>query len=160
MSTPHLPALAFALCLGFGAPLAYAADAAGLIQAGEQAWEAGDTAAAQQQFEQAVAEFPDSFAAANRLAGFYLMQQRYKDSVAHYQTAIGLQPDTSQASKAFIGMGMAYLHLNNPWLARAAFKEALQREPQRQEKLAPIMADLEQKIAALERAQQDAASGH
>jgi len=116
------------------------------LQKGETLWLAGDLTQAQQQFEQAVQHYPKNATAHSKLAGFFLVQNDYQNSIKHYQQSISLQTDAApERTKAFIGLGLAYLHSERSKLAIAALEEALRLEPQRQTQLNPLINKLRDK---------------
>jgi len=75
-----------------------------------------------------------------RLAGAFVAQGNFSSAIGVYQQAIGLDPNNA---KAFIGLGIAYLHGGNKPLARAALQEAIRLEPGRETQLAPVIAALD-----------------
>lgn len=79
-----------------------------------------------------------------RLAGFQLSRQQTTDCIINYQKVISQEPKNS---KAWIGLGLAYLHSSRAPLARAAFEEAIRVDPARKEKLAPLIAKLDERKA-------------
>jgi Flp pilus assembly protein TadD len=76
-----------------------------------------------------------------RVGGMLLLKQEYAAAVNRFQTAIGLDPDND--GEAFIGLGIAYVHLGQYGPARAALKEARRLKPQ-------AAADLDQLVAWLD----------
>ena len=103
---------------------------------------------AQQAFEAAVKAEPASVPARLRLAGFQLSQQQMEACIANYKQVIGQEPKNS---KAWIGLGMAFLHISQPENARAAFDEAIRADPSRKEQLALLLAKLDEKAKQLPR---------
>ena len=71
-----------------------------------------------------------------RLGGMYLMQQQYADAINSFQRSITL--DVGQA-RAFVGMGMAYLHTGRHSLARAALEEARRIKPELSDDIEPVL---------------------
>ncbi len=110
-----------------------------LIAQGTHWLEQGQFDRARQAFEAAAQAEPRSVAAHMKLAGVNLAQNHSDAAIAHYQRVIGLDP---KQAKAFIGLGIAYLHKGNKSLTRAAFAEAIRLEPEREAQLAPIIAEL------------------
>ena len=45
-------------------------------------------------------------------------------------------------SRAFIGMGLSYIHLNRTALAQAALEEALRIDPSKEEQVRPLLEKL------------------
>jgi len=132
----QLPGLLALLC----SLAAQAGTAADFLTQADRYWAEGKLVQAQQCFESAIAEEPDSVPVRLRLAGFQLAQQQIAASIGNYQTAISKEPDNS---KAWIGLGLAYLHSSRAELARAAFAEAVRVDPSRKEKIAPLIAKLD-----------------
>jgi Tfp pilus assembly protein PilF len=116
-----------------------------LLQQADTAWAAGDVETAEARFKDAVAGAADGTAEL-RLGGFYLSQNRLADSVTSFQAALsaGL-PDARLQSRAFLGMGIAYLHSGKTSLARAAFNEASQIDPARAAEIQPLLEELDKK---------------
>lgn len=129
--------LAGALLCSFAAA---AGTASRLVDEADKLWAEGKLPQAQARFEAAVAAEPDAAPVRLRLAGFQLAQQQTSASIASYQQVISQEASNS---KAWIGLGLAYLHSGRRELARAALAEAIRVDPSRQEKLAPLIAKLE-----------------
>ena len=110
------------------------------IVTADRLWTEGKLDDAQKAFEAAVAAEPASAEIRLRLAGFQLSRQQTTACITNYQKVISQEPKNS---KAWIGLGMAYLHSSRAPLARAAFEEAVRVDPTRKEKLAPLIAKLE-----------------
>ncbi len=119
---------------------AAAGSASPLVDEADRLWAEGKLPQAQARFEAAVAAEPNTTAVRLRLAGFQLAQQQTSASIANYQQAISQEPTNS---KAWIGLGLAYLHSGQRNLARAAFAEAVRVDPSREEKIAPLIAKLD-----------------
>lgn len=131
------------LIIGAACSLAVGAESpADLLAKADRLWAEGKLDQAQQGFEAAARLEPVSAATLLRLAGFQLGRQKVSESIATYQKAISLDPKNSAA---WIGLGLAYLHRSAPELARAAFDEAIRVDPSRKEKLAPLLAKLDEK---------------
>ncbi len=111
--------------LGLSAEL----DAEALIEQGNRQSQSGDLDAAFSSYLQAVGKDPKSVDAHFKLAGLQLVRRDYTSSIKSFQTVIGLAPDNANA---FVGLGMAYLHLGSYGMARAALQEALRRDPSKQ----------------------------
>ena len=129
--------LAAALLCSFAAA---AGSASPLVDEADRLWAEGKLPQAQARFEAAVAAQPNAAAVRLRLAGFQLAQQQTSASIANYQQVIS-QDGTN--SKAWIGLGLAYMHSGRRELARAAFAEAIRVDPSREEKIAPLIAKLD-----------------
>jgi len=97
----------------------------------------GDIQGALRIYEALSREHPDSAEAFAHLGGMQLLDQRYRDAVQSFQQAISLG---DQEARAFIGMGMAYLHLGQLGPARAAFVEAQNRGNAKPEEIDDIIA--------------------
>lgn len=119
---------------------ARAETASGLLAKGDTYWAANQFDLAQQSFEAAAAAEPRSAATLLRLAGFQLSRQQLSASVGTYKRVISLD---AKNARAWMGMGIAYLHVGNRELARASFSEAVRIEPKRQDKLGPLIAKLD-----------------
>jgi tetratricopeptide (TPR) repeat protein len=107
----------------------------GLVIQGDKQWANGRLDDARKSFEQAVAANPGSVAARMKLGGFQLASRSYSPAIETYQKTISL--DATNA-KAWIGLGMAYLHTGQQDLSRAAFAEAIRVEPARKAQLAQL----------------------
>ena len=124
------------LCLSFAG--AVRADAtSSLLAKGYQQWSAGHLDQAAKSYEQAVKADSRSVEAHMKLAGLYIARKDYSASTREYHRVIGLDPKNA---KAWIGLGIAYLHSGDKSLTRAAWEEALRLEPGRREQLAPLLA--------------------
>lgn len=115
--------------------------AAELIANGTRLLEQGKVESAQKAFEAATKADPRSVDAYMKLAGVNIAQNNFVAAIGIYKRAIGLDPNNA---KAFIGLGISYLHSGDKSLTRAALEEALRIEPKRKEQLAPIMALLDE----------------
>lgn len=122
----------------------FAETAAQSLAKADQFWADGKLDDAQKAFEAAAAADPASTDARLRLAGFQLSRQQTTACIANYQKVISQEPKNS---RAWIGLGMAYLHSSRAPLARAAFEEAIRVDPARKEKLAPLIARLDERNA-------------
>lgn len=80
-----------------------------------------------------------------RVAGMLLLKQDYAQAIERFQTAIGLDPQHS--AEAFIGLGLAYLHLGQYGPARAALNEARLRKPASAPDLDELLAWLDARNA-------------
>jgi Flp pilus assembly protein TadD len=128
---------------------------AGLVQAEadlETAFETGleraDGLAREGQVDSALAAYralsdrqPDSAVVRTRAGGMLLLKRQYAEAVRSFQVAIGLDPENS--GEAFVGLGIAYLHLGQYGPARAALTEARRLKP-------GSAADLDQLVAWLD----------
>jgi Flp pilus assembly protein TadD len=115
-------------CLIAGAAVAAQSDTPvdieALLTQGDQAWEQGKMQEAEQVFRRAMDAAPDSPLPLIRLGGLQLSQQRYSESLSSYQAVLSLDPDDQTLGRAYLGMGLAYLHTGDPDLAREAFTQA------------------------------------
>lgn len=137
---PFVRLLVLLLCvLGLNLVARAEGRASELIAQGTQWLEQGQLERARQAFEAAAQADPRSVPAHMKLAGVNLAQNRSDAAIAHYQRVIGLDPNQA---KAFIGLGIAYLHKGDKSLTRAAFAEAIRLEPEREAQLAPIITEL------------------
>ncbi len=94
------------------------------LTAGQEKAAAGDVKGALSVYEELTRKTPDSAEAFARLGGMQLLDQRYADAVKSFQRAITLG---DEGTRSFVGMGMAYLHMQQLGPARAAFVEAKSR---------------------------------
>lgn len=78
-------------------------------------------------YREVLAQKGESAVVHTRLGGMWLVKQDYRQAVGSFKTAIGL--DAGNAGEAFIGLGIAYLHLGQYGLSRAALNEARERKP-------------------------------
>lgn len=134
--------LAGSLCLG----TAWAESPSGsaeLISKADKLLEQGKLESAQKGYETAIKADPRSVDAHMKLAGVQIAQNNFGAAIMTYKDTIGLDPTNS---KAFIGLGIAYLHSGDKSLTRAALQEALRLEPSRKAQLAPIMAMLDETL--------------
>ncbi len=101
-------------------------DIEGLLQQGYEQTESGHLDAALQIIQQAIDKAPNSSLAYTRLGGIRVLRQEYSAGVKDFQQAIIL--DQNNAS-AFVGMAVAYLHMGQHNLAKAALDEAARIDP-------------------------------
>lgn len=134
-----------ALVLGLSCNSLWASSAAELLQQADTAWAAGDLEAAENSFKEAVA-VTENGESDLRLGGFYISQNRLADAITAFQSSLtkGL-PSPKLESRAFLGMGIAYLHFDKPSLARAAFDEAAKIDPSRSEEIKELLEEMDKK---------------
>jgi Tfp pilus assembly protein PilF len=132
-----------ALCVSVGAQAAATATTA--IEQGNRLWEEGKHEEAQKRFEEAVKADPKSVDAKMKLAGIQLTRLSYSGAILTYRDVLALDPKNA---KAWMGMGMCYLHSGSREMARSAFEEALRADPSRKQQLEPVLAELDTKIEA------------
>ena len=138
--TPYTRLLFVLLCvLSLNATAVASNSAVELIADGTRLLEQGKLEPARTAFEAAAKADPRSVAAYMKLAGVNIAQNNFSAAIAIYKQAIGLDPNNA---KAFIGLGIAYLHSGDKSLTRAALEEAMRLEPGRKTQLAPIIATL------------------
>ena len=70
---------------------------------------------------------PDSARLHTRMGGMLLLKQDYQQAIRSFQTAIGL--DAENGGEAYVGLGIAYIHLGRYGPARAALTEARRLKP-------------------------------
>lgn len=140
-----------AFCVTVGAQAAGAATATAIEQ-GNRLWEENKLEEAQKRFEEAVKADPKSIDALMKLAGIQMTRLNYSAANLTYRDVLTIDPKNA---RAWMGMGMCYLHSGSREMARAAFEEALRAEPSRKEQLEPVLAELDTKIEA-KRAQMNA----
>jgi len=126
-----------------GASVAHAGDP---LVTGDEHWRAGRLEAAEASFLAAAADDARDLEARMKLAGLRLSQQRYSDAIPVYQEAIGIDGGDD---RAFIGLAISYLHLQNLALAEAALEEALRINPARREDLAPLVDSIRRRREAM-----------
>lgn len=119
---------------------ALAESTSSLLAQAYQEWSQGHLDKAQKLYENAVKADPNSVEGHMKLAGLLLSRNNFSASIKEYQRLIGLYPKNA---KAWIGLGIAYLHSGDKSLTRAAWEEALRLEPARKEQLAPLIARLD-----------------
>jgi tetratricopeptide (TPR) repeat protein len=116
------------VCLIVSAALAAQSDTAvdieALLTQGDQAWQLGEMQEAEEALLRAIKAAPDSPAPLIRLGGLQLSQQHYSESLRSYQAVLSLDPDDQTLGRAYLGMGLAYLHTGDRELAREAFMQA------------------------------------
>jgi Flp pilus assembly protein TadD len=113
-----------------------------LIQQSFQQTQAGRLEDALRTLQQAVGEDPQSALAHTRLGGVQILRQEYGAGIRSFQQAIML--DQTNAA-AFIGMAVAYLHLGQYNLAKAALNEAGKLDPAKQPEIEKILAWINQR---------------
>ncbi len=97
-----------------------------LLQQADAAWKAGDYAAAESAYRQAIPLERDSARAHARLASFYLLRDRPREAVAEYQEAILRDPEDA---RLFVAIAVAYLHQRSYSMAQAMVQRALELDP-------------------------------
>lgn len=118
-------------------PSAWAADDANVaIAQGSKQWAAGQLDSARKSLEQAVATYPKSIDARMKLGGLLLSTGKYAEAIEAYQRVISLD---SHIARAWMGLGIAYIHGGNKELSRAAFGEAVRIDPSRKMQLARLL---------------------
>jgi Tfp pilus assembly protein PilF len=116
-----------------------------LIEQGEAQLERGETQSAIRTLNEAVTADPNSSLAHTRLGGAYLLSQDYRGAIDQFQQAIG---SDSRNAGAFIGLGMAYLHLKQAGPAKAALTEAKRLDPSQRADIDSLLARIEQTASA------------
>ena len=101
-------------------------DADRLIAEGDSLWVRQELGQAEARFRQAIAESPDSVRAYQQLAGVLMTQNKTREAIEAYQTAITLDPENP---KLFVAIAIAYLHEQSFSAARAMGRQALQLDP-------------------------------
>lgn len=130
---------------GNGAKTASPGGTQALIERGEQQLERGEHQAAISTLSEAVADDPASSLARTRLGGAYLLTQNYDRAIEQFQQAIGRD---DQNAGAFIGLGVAYLHLKQAGPAKAALTEARRLAPDKRDDIDVLLQRIEQTAAA------------
>ncbi|MCF8015527.1 MAG: tetratricopeptide repeat protein, partial [Chromatiaceae bacterium] len=105
----------------------------------------GETQTAIATLNQAIAADPSSSLAYTRLGGAYLLSQDYSSAIDQFQRAIS---SDNQNAGAFIGLGMAYLHLKQAGPAKAALTEAKRLKPSQSADIDALLTRIEQTASA------------
>lgn len=125
---------------GYGESLETDANSgAGLVKTGSQFLAQGKLAQARKVFLAAHKAHPRSENATLKLAGVDLALNDFSAAIPLYKAVIAANPNSA---KAFIGLGIAYLHAGDKSMSRALFQEALRLEPGRRKDLEPLIAAL------------------
>ena len=111
-------------------------DVSVLLDEGDRLLASGDLEAAYNRYHRASDADEKSVSARLKLAGVQLIRREYRHSIDTFQAVIGM--DRTNA-KAFVGMGIAYLHLGNYGLARASFEEAVKNDPSKQQDVQQVL---------------------
>lgn len=135
IKTPVTLSALLAGCFCLNALAASAAGAESMAQ-GDQLWAQGRLQDARQAFEQAASESGQPVPALMKLGGVLLSGQDFAAAIATYKKIIGLDGNNA---RAWMGLGMAYLHTQQKDLSRAAFAEAVRIEPRRKQQLAALI---------------------
>jgi len=93
----------------------------GYITQGDKALSAGQLDAALSSFKKAAAIQSGTELIQQKLANVYLLKGDYANSIKYFHNTLGFN---AKSSKAFIGLGLAYLHTGQYSLAKAALEEA------------------------------------
>lgn len=113
-----------------------------LLQKGYEQTQAGQFDAALETLQEARDKDPDSSLIRTRLGGIRLLRQEYTDGIKDFQQAIILDQNNAVA---FIGMSVAYLHMGQYSLARAALDEAARLDPNKQSEIDKVVAWIEKR---------------
>ena len=142
---PFFSAGALALLLFVAAGAVTAATTDELLAQADAAWAAGDLEKAEQHFKEAALS-AETGEAELRLGGFYISQTKLDGAVDAFQAALtkGLPTPVLQ-SRAFVGMGIAYLHSGRSSLARAAFDEAVAIDPAREQEIKLLLEEMDKR---------------
>jgi tetratricopeptide (TPR) repeat protein len=135
-----------AICILIGSH-ALAGDATqSLLEQSYQQSSAGDLDAALNTLQEAVEKAPDSSLVHTRLGGVRVLRQEYDAGIKHFQRAIMLD---QRNAVAFIGMAVAYLHLGQYSLARAALDEAGRLDPSKQAQIDRVLSWIDQRTGGM-----------
>jgi tetratricopeptide (TPR) repeat protein len=115
------------------------------IEQAEAELSRGETDAAIETLNAVIAAAPASSLARTRLGGALMLKQNYTGAIEQFQQAISLNADNAPA---FIGLGMAYLHLKQPGPAKAALTEAKKLDPAKQADIDRVLHRIENTAAA------------
>lgn len=113
-----------------------------LVSQAQKQTEAGNLPRARSLLEQAVITEPSSSLVHTRMGGVLLLLQKYTASIEHFQQAIMLE---QQNSEAFIGLAIAYLHLGRYQVAREALQQAQQIDPSKRKEIDQVLAWMKQR---------------
>ncbi|MGD2084061.1 MAG: tetratricopeptide repeat protein [Chromatiales bacterium] len=105
----------------------------------------GKLEAAGERLSGALEEDPDSALLHLRLGGVQLLRQHHSDAVESFQTAIGLG---AEGAPAFIGLGIAYLHMGRYGSATAALEEAARLDPGKRSDIEALLSSLDSRLPA------------
>lgn len=111
------------------------------LEKGDGQWKDGKTDLAIKSYDEADKADPTSLKVLMKKAGLLLSTQNFESAIRTYQRALGVDPKNA---KAFIGMGIAYLHGGGYDLSRAAFEEAIRLEPERKAQIAKVLDYLDE----------------
>lgn len=147
--TATLLALSLALAMepGIAEPASgVPANAVGtLIEQAEVQLERGEIQDAISTLNDAIAADPSSSLAHSRLGGAYLLSQEYERAIEQFQRAIS---EDGESAGAFIGLGLAYLHLKQAGPAKAALTEARRLAPDKRADIDALLERIEQAASA------------
>lgn len=118
-------------------------DIEALMAEGERQAQAGNLEAALHAYKTALADSPQSKDVRLKLAGMQVLNGQYRTSIEHFQRVISQDPDNANA---FVGMGIAYLHIGDFALARAALQEASKHDKKKREELRKVLDWIENRI--------------
>jgi len=118
------------------------ADSDKLLAQAYQETAAGNLDQALTTLQLAVKDDPNSSLARTRLAGVRILRQEYSASIKDFQQAIMLDNNNALA---FIGMSMAYLHMGQYNMAKAALNEAARIDPTKQPEIDKVLAGIKQR---------------
>lgn len=93
------------------------------LKQGDQALSSGQLNEAFTAFSKAAALQSESEVIQQRLGTINLLKGRYRSSIQHFHKTLGFN---EKNIKAFIGLGLAYLHIGQYPLAKAALQDARQ----------------------------------
>lgn len=91
------------------------------INQGNKALSAGQLDVALTSFQKAAVIQSETELIQQKLANVYLLKGEYANSIRYFHNTLGFN---AKNSKAFIGLGLAYLHTGQYTLAKAALEEA------------------------------------
>ena len=91
------------------------------INQGNKELSEGQLDAALSSFQKAASIQSDTELIQQKLANVYLLKSEYANSIKYFHNTLGFN---AKSSKAFIGLGLAYLHTGQYSLAKAALEEA------------------------------------
>ena len=143
---PH-SGLIFAFLMLFAAGAMAETSTEALLTQSYEMTEAGRFEEALEILRTAAREEPKSSLIYTRIGGVEVLRQEYSAGIQAFQRAIMLD---QRNAKAFIGMAVAYLHLGQYSLARAALEEAGRIDPAKQPEIDNVLSWIEQRIDDLD----------
>ncbi|HRF75669.1 MAG TPA: tetratricopeptide repeat protein [Chitinophagales bacterium] len=124
--TMRIVVLTFLLLISY---TGFAQNSNAIIKEGNDLYEQKDYKGAQQKYEQAVTETPDSDAGNYNLGNTYYQQQEYDKAAAQYERAAQAASDPETRANAYHNLGNAYLQQKKYEESINAYKQSLRDKP-------------------------------